>query len=53
MTNQIEYFCNLFEAYYKPDCIERVQLRNEIEPIVLTGEQILESGIADFTERYD
>jgi len=53
MTNFINYVYNLFEEYHKTDGHNRNLLRNDIKDMVLTGEQILESGITDFTERQD
>ena len=49
----LDDFYNFVKEYYETENISRAPLRNEIEPFVLTGGQILESGIADFSERQD
>jgi len=48
----VQYVHDLFEEYYegKKEGKDISQLRAEIEEIVLTGEQIMESGITDFSE---
>jgi hypothetical protein len=48
----VQYVHDLFKEYYegKKEGKDISQLRAEIEEIVLTGEQIMESGITNFSE---
>jgi len=50
MRSYLEEIFGLFEEYSKGDYLTKVALRPRIEELVLTGEQILESGITDHSK---
>ncbi len=49
MRSYLDSIYELFREYYRNDSKRNI-IRSEIERLVLTGDQILDSGITDFSE---